>query len=151
VSALGSQNQGPIAPGETKTYTFKATQFGTAWYHSHHSAQYGDGIVGTMIINGPATSNYDYDLGTLPITDFFYLPAFELNERAQHSLVGPPVPDNILVNGTMKNANGGGNYFNMTVTKGKKYRIRLINTSVDSFFHVSMVSLEYLQPQTTAN
>ncbi|KAF2808429.1 uncharacterized protein BDZ99DRAFT_464310, partial [Mytilinidion resinicola] len=128
----------PIAPGETKTYTFKATQFGTTWYHSHHSAQYGDGVVGTIIINGPATSNYDYDLGTLPFTDFYYLPAFELNERAQHSLTGPPEPDNILVNGTMKNAKGGGQYFKMTVTKGKKYRIRLINTSVDSFLHVSM-------------
>ncbi|OCK85973.1 multicopper oxidase [Lepidopterella palustris CBS 459.81] len=128
----------PIAPGHTKTYTFKATQYGTSWYHSHHSVQYGDGVMGTIIINGPATANYDYDLGTLPITDYFYLPAFEINERAQHSLTGPPIADNILINGTMKNANGGGNYFKMTVTKGKKYRLRLINTSVNSFLHVSM-------------
>lgn len=128
----------PIAPGQSKTYTFKCTQFGTTWYHSHHSAQYGDGVVGTIIINGPATANYDYDLGTLPITDWYYEPAFMLNERAQHSLVGPPNASNILVNGTMKNANGGGSYFKMTATKGKKYRIRLINTSVDSFLHVSL-------------
>ena len=46
-----------------------------------------------------------------------------LNERAQHSFTGPPTVDNILVNGTMENANGGGIYFKMTVVKGKKYRI----------------------------
>ena len=67
-------------------------------------------------------------------------PAFMLNERAQHSFTGPPTVDNILVNGTMENANGGGSYFKMTVVKGKKYRIWLINTSVDSFLHVSLVS-----------
>jgi FtsP/CotA-like multicopper oxidase with cupredoxin domain len=128
----------PIAPGETKTYVFKATQFGTTWYHSHWSAQYGEGVVGTMIINGPATANYDVDLGTLPITDWYYKPLFELNEQAQHSTTGPPPANNLLVNGSHVNANGGGNYTKINVTKGKKYRIRLINTSVDTTFHVSM-------------
>ncbi|KAF2472226.1 uncharacterized protein BDR25DRAFT_284795 [Lindgomyces ingoldianus] len=127
----------PIAPGKTRQYVFKCTQFGTTWYHSHWSAQYGAGVVGTLIIDGPATANYDFDLGTLPITDWYYKPAFELNEQALHSLTGPPLPDNILVNGTHKNANGGGSYYKINVTKGKKYRIRLINTAVDSHFHVS--------------
>ncbi|KAF2189541.1 multicopper oxidase [Zopfia rhizophila CBS 207.26] len=133
---VGGVTECPIAPGETRQYVFKCTQFGTTWYHSHWSAQYGEGVVGTLIIDGPATANYDVDLGTLPITDWFYKPVFELNERAQHS--GPPLPDNILVNGTHVNGNGGGSYFKMTVTKGKRYRIRLINTSVDSVFHVSI-------------
>ena len=64
----------PTAPGMTKTYKFKATQYGTSWYHSHYSVQYGDGIVGPMIIHGPSTENYDIDLGTLPITDWFHAP-----------------------------------------------------------------------------
>src|ERR1700742_777442 len=34
-------------------------QYGSSWYHSHYSVQYGDGVVGTIQINGPATSNYD--------------------------------------------------------------------------------------------
>ena len=38
----------PIPPGQSKTYTFQATQFGTSWYHSHHSSQYGDGVLGPM-------------------------------------------------------------------------------------------------------
>ena len=130
----------PIAPGETKTYVFKCTQFGTSWYHSHWSAQYGEGVVGTIIINGPATANYDVDLGVLPLTDWYYRPLFELNEQAQHSTTGPPAANNLLVNGTHINANGGGSYAKINVTKGKKYRIRIINTSVDQVFHVSMVS-----------
>jgi FtsP/CotA-like multicopper oxidase with cupredoxin domain len=128
----------PIAPGKTRQYKFRATQFGTTWYHSHWSAQYGDGVLGTMIIDGPATANYDEDLGVLPITDYYYTPAFTLNEVAQHSATGPPLPQNILVNGTHVNANGGGKYAKMTVTKGKSYRIRIINTSVDSTFSVSL-------------
>lgn len=128
----------PIAPGKTRQYKFRATQFGTSWYHSHWSIQYGDGVVGPLIIDGPATANYDEDLGALPLTDWYYTPAFTLNEVAQHSVRGPPVPDNLLVNGTHVNANGGGNYAKLNVVKGKSYRIRIINTSVDSVFSVSM-------------
>jgi FtsP/CotA-like multicopper oxidase with cupredoxin domain len=128
----------PIAPGKTRQYRFRATQFGTTWYHSHWSAQYGDGVLGTMIIDGPATANYDEDLGVLPLTDYYKTPAFTLNEVAQHSTRGPPSPDNILVNGTHVNAQGGGSYAKMTVTKGKKYRLRIINTAVDSTFSVSL-------------
>ncbi|KAH7080372.1 Cupredoxin [Paraphoma chrysanthemicola] len=128
----------PIAPGKTRQYRFRATQFGTTWYHSHWSAQYGDGVLGALIIDGPATSPYDEDLGALPLTDWYYTPAFTLNEVAQHSLTGPPLPDNILVNGTHVNRNGGGSYAKMNVVKGKKYRIRIINTSVDNYFSVSM-------------
>lgn len=127
----------PIAPGKTRQYRFRATQFGTTWYHSHWSAQYGDGVVGTMIIDGPATVNYDEDLGVLPLTDYYYTEAFTLNEVAQHAQRGPPSPNNILVNGTHVSASGG-KYAKMTVTKGKKYRIRIINTSVDSTFSVSL-------------
>ncbi|KAF2791621.1 multicopper oxidase [Melanomma pulvis-pyrius CBS 109.77] len=146
IRQLGSvQNDGvpgvtecPIAPGKTRQYRFKCTQFGTTWYHSHWSSQYAEGVVGTLIIDGPATANYDEDLGTLPLSDWYYKPGFELNEQAQHSQTGPPEPDNLLVNGTHINANGGGKYFKMNVVKGKKYRIRLINTSVDSVFSLSM-------------
>ncbi|KAF2733177.1 hypothetical protein EJ04DRAFT_277551 [Polyplosphaeria fusca] len=134
---VGGITECPIAPNKTRTYTFKCTQFGTTWYHSHWSAQYGEGVVGTMIIDGPATAPYDEDLGVLPITDWYYAPAFELNEQAQHSVRGPPEADNILVNGTHVNADGGGKYAKMTVTKGKRYRVRLINTSMDTVFHVS--------------
>ncbi|KAF2274576.1 uncharacterized protein EI97DRAFT_102769 [Westerdykella ornata] len=134
---VGGVTECPIAPGHTRQYVFKCTQFGTTWYHSHWSAQYGDGVVGTLIIDGPATANYDEDLGVMPITDWYNKPAFELNEQAQLSRTGPPVPNNILVNGMHKSKGGKGEYYKLKVQKGKKYRVRLINTAVDSVFHVS--------------
>jgi FtsP/CotA-like multicopper oxidase with cupredoxin domain len=135
-------SQGPIAPGETRQYKFRCTQFGTSWYHSHFSAQYGDGVVGTMIINGPATANYDEDLGVLPITDWFHETAFAMNWRALHGTRGPPIPDNALINGVMKSPDGTrGSYYKLKVKKGKKYRLRIINTSIDTHWHVSLVSL----------
>lgn len=29
----------PLAPGDSKTYTWRATAYGTSWYHSHYSNQ----------------------------------------------------------------------------------------------------------------
>lgn len=56
--------QCPSKPGSIQTYTFKATQYGTTWYHSHFTLQYADGLLGPIIINGPATEDYTEDLGT---------------------------------------------------------------------------------------
>lgn len=126
----------PIAPGQTKTYTFKATQYGTSWYHSHYSVQYGDGVVGTIVINGPATSNYDIDLGPLPMTDWFHTPFFTVNAEALHAS-GPPTADNVLVNGSMTSSSGG-KYATTTLTPGKKHLLRLINTGINNFLHVSL-------------
>ena len=58
-----------LAPGQSRTYTFQATQYGSSWYHSHYLTQYGDGIRGPIIIHGPATSNYDVDMGTVMVDD----------------------------------------------------------------------------------
>ncbi|KAI6845513.1 laccase-like multicopper oxidase [Hortaea werneckii] len=89
----------PIAPGESKQYRFRCTQFGTGWYHSHFSAQYGDGVA--------------------------------------HSNTGPAVPPTGLINGMMKSAQGG-QYHVTQVKKGKKYRLRLINTGINQHFDVSI-------------
>ncbi|KAL9097158.1 MAG: hypothetical protein Q9165_000585 [Trypethelium subeluteriae] len=132
----------PVAPGDTKTYTFLATQFGTSWYHSHFSAQYGDGVVGAIVINGPATANYDIDLGPYPVTDWYYSTAYQIEANTLTDLQsGNPGPagDNILVNGTNKNAGATtGSYSVTKITAGKKYRLRLINTSVDNNIRVSL-------------
>lgn len=126
----------PIAPGQTKTYTFRATQYGTSWYHSHYSVQYGDGVVGTIVIHGPATSNYDLDLGPLPMTDWFHTPFFTVNAEALHA-GGPPTADNVLINGSMTSS-AGGKYATTTLTPGKKHLLRLANTGINNFLHVSL-------------
>lgn len=41
--------QCPIAPGDSFTYSFKAVQYGTSWYHSHYSVQYADGLQGPLV------------------------------------------------------------------------------------------------------
>lgn len=131
----------PLAPGDSKTYTFVATQFGTSWYHSHFSAQYGDGLVGQIVINGPASANYDTDLGPYPVSDFYKQTAFQIEYISNQNLQsgGPPPPaDNIVVNGTAKNSAGAGSYKVTKITKGKKYLLRLINQSVDNNIRVSL-------------
>lgn len=120
--------------GGTKTYTFIANEFGTTWYHSHYSAQYGDGTVGTIIINGPATANYDLDLGTYPISDWYYLSMYDAVAQA-----AVPVSDNVMINGTNKNVAGTtGAYAETTLTPGKKHRLRIINTSVEHMMYFSL-------------
>ncbi|CZT13380.1 hypothetical protein WAI453_013597 [Rhynchosporium graminicola] len=139
----------PVAPGSTRRYSFRATQHGTTWYHSHFSHQYGDGIVGTMQINGPATADYDIDLGPIAITDWYYESMYKLGRVADGSTPipgkrGPPSASNGLIDGQNMNvAKNAGHYFNTTLISGKKYRLRLVNTAVDNAFMVSLDSHEF--------
>ncbi|KAH9213418.1 laccase precursor [Leptodontidium sp. 2 PMI_412] len=137
--------QCPIAPGETYTYKFQATQYGSTWYHSHLITQYGDGLQGPMIINGPATADYDEDLGMLHLNDWSHTPASALWDTAK--LGGPPTMENGLINGTNTfdcsgstdvNCVGGGKKFETVFEAGKKYRIRLINGATDGHFQFSI-------------
>lgn len=126
-----------LAPGDSKTYQFRATEYGTSWYHSHFSGQYGDGVIGSIVINGPASANYDIDAGVHSLTDWYYITAFQAGIRAAAG-GAPPQGNNILVNGKNKNANGGGAYHVTTLTPGRKHRLRIINTSIDTQLRVSL-------------
>ncbi|KAF2164107.1 carbohydrate-binding module family 20 [Zasmidium cellare ATCC 36951] len=129
----------PIAPGQSKTYTFQATQYGTSWYHSHFSAQYGDGVLGPIVIYGPASADYDEDLGPLPITDWYYPGVYVTSSRAMHQNALAPTADNGLINGTMVSTSGGA-YAQTILQAGKRHRLRLINTAVDNHFAFSLDS-----------
>lgn len=126
--------------GGSKVYRFTATQHGISWYHSHHSAQYGDGILGAIQIEGPASVNYDIDLGRLPLTDYYYPSIYLAGYPALFGITPSPAPDNYLINRTHKNSSGGGKYNPITLTPGKKHRLRLINTSVNAGYYVSLDS-----------
>ncbi|KAK4162393.1 putative laccase precursor [Cladorrhinum sp. PSN259] len=138
----------PIRPGGSRTYSFIATQYGTAWYHSHFSSQYANGVLGAIHISGPASANYDTDLGPLLISDWYYGAADQLAARVKSPLNpyipgfpgSPPQSDNILFNGQNRRANGAsGTYRKMTLTAGKKHLLRLINGSVQVSFTVTLV------------
>ncbi|KAG8161366.1 hypothetical protein KVR01_009630 [Diaporthe batatas] len=136
--------QCPIAPGTSLTYSFHLTQYGTTWYHSHLSLQYGMGLLGPMIINGPATADYDEDLGTVLLQDWSHKTAFALWDTAKQG--APPTLDNGLINGTntynctsLDTCTGiVGRKFEARFEAGKKYRIRLINGAIDGHFQFSI-------------
>ncbi|EMC93672.1 carbohydrate-binding module family 20 protein [Baudoinia panamericana UAMH 10762] len=127
----------PIAPGQSRTYTFQATQYGTSWYHSHLSCQYGDGVLGPIIIHGPATANYDIELGPLLVADWYYGGVSMLAAQSQHENALPPEADNALINGMMVSSSGG-SYHMTPLTAGQRHLVRLINTAVDNHFVVSL-------------
>ncbi|KAH8653576.1 putative extracellular dihydrogeodin oxidase/laccase [Xylariales sp. PMI_506] len=126
-----SITQCPIAPGESYTYTWKATQYGSSWYHSHFYVQAWDGVFGGIQINGPATADYDEDLGVLFLNDWSHETT---DQEALKALTGgPPTLDNGLINGT--NVYGDeGSRFETTFVAGTRYRIRLINAGADTNF-----------------
>ncbi|KAF2231870.1 multicopper oxidase [Viridothelium virens] len=132
----------PIPPGDEFTYVWRATQYGTSWYHSHFSLQYPDGLVGALKINGPTSMNYDVDLGPVLITDHFHKTAF--SQVILEYLGRPPAPDSMLMNG-----NGTyyccpkldplcvGNVSNPRLTTfnfvaGKSYKLSLVNTATST-------------------
>ncbi|CAG8224505.1 unnamed protein product [Penicillium salamii] len=138
--------QCPIAPGESLTYDFKVTQYGTSWYHSHFSLQSSEGLFGPLIFNGPASANYDEDLGALFLQDWAHIPTF-VEWEAKQKFGITSAQSATLINGTNifnctaephENCVGGGKKFEMGFQQGKKYRIRLINVAIDSQFQFSI-------------
>ncbi|RDW85906.1 multicopper oxidase-1 [Coleophoma crateriformis] len=130
-----SMTQCPIAPGSTYTYTWKAVQYGSSWYHSHFYVQAWDGVFGGIVINGPATADYDEDLGSLFLNDWSHATADQ--ELLHAEAYGPPTLDNGLINGTNTYNNSGtivGSRFSTDFVAGTRYRIRLVNAAADTHF-----------------
>lgn len=136
MDGVASVTQCPIAPGDTYTYTWKATQYGSSWWHSHFYVQAWDGIFGGIQINGPATANYDVDLGTLTLSDWSHVTADV--EVLSAIAKGPPTLDNGLINGTNTYTDDSGtttgSRFETSVVSGTSYRLRVINTAADTHF-----------------
>lgn len=132
--------QCPTAPGKSITYRWRATQYGSSWYHSHLGFQAWDGVAGGIIINGPATANYDVDKGTILLSDWNHRTSDEL--YATVLTEGPPTTPNGLLNGTNTYSDDGtttvGHRFNTSVVEGQSYRFRLINGAMDSHFAFSI-------------
>lgn len=130
-----SITQCPAAPGEEITYTWRATQYGSSWYHSHFALQAYQGIFGGIVINGPATANYDEDLGILFLNDWDHWTVDQLYSQAQTT--GPPELDNALINGT-NTWEDGGSRLEVSMTSGSSYRLRIVNGAIDSHFKFSI-------------
>lgn len=156
-----SITQCPTPPGSSITYEWRATQYGSTWYHSHYALQAWEGVFGGIIINGPATANYDEDLGMMFLNDWDHQTVDELYEEAKTD--GPPTLDTGLLNGT--NVYGDdddttqtGYRWNATLTEGTSYRLRLVNAALDTHWKFSIdnhtlqvvaMDLVPIQPYTT--
>jgi FtsP/CotA-like multicopper oxidase with cupredoxin domain len=66
--------------------------------------------------------------------------AFQAGARAFNNGLGgaPPTGDNIIINGTNKNAQGGGAYNKVSLTPGKLHRLRIVNTAIDASLRVTL-------------
>lgn len=128
--------QCPTAPGQTTTYRWRATQYGSSWWHSHFYVQAWDGVFGGIIINGPATANYDVDLGSMILADWSHDTADNLALVSRVS--GPPSMDTGLINGTNTFTQDDGTVVGArhetVFTAGTRYRIRLVNVAADTHF-----------------
>ncbi|KAI5284553.1 laccase, multicopper oxidase, benzenediol:oxygen oxidorectuctase, partial [Ascosphaera atra] len=141
VSVLGvpGATQCPIPPGESMTYRWRATQYGTTWYHSHFSLQFSEGLYGPLVIHGPATADYDIDLGPVFIQDWYHQTAFTTWAQAEHQALGVTVSsDTGLINGKNMWQGVQGQYEVFKFEQGNKYRLRIIGVQTDSWMRFAI-------------
>ncbi|KAL0573755.1 hypothetical protein V5O48_008198 [Marasmius crinis-equi] len=126
--------QCPIVPEESFQYQFSVPdQAGTFWYHSHHRAQYCDGLRGPLVIYDPADPAahlYDVDDESTIITlaDWYY----NTSEFLIANVPGRKTPNSTLINGLGRSVNEPtAELAVVNVEKGKRYRMRLISLSCD--------------------
>lgn len=140
MDGVPSVTQCPIAPGDTQTYKWRAVQYGSSWYHSHFSVQAWDGIFGGILINGPATADYDVDLGHVFLNDWSHQTADVLALEATYTRL--PILDNCLINGTntwtQDNGTVVGSRFETTFVANTSYRIRLVNGAANTHFRFTI-------------
>ncbi|KAH7631021.1 multicopper oxidase-domain-containing protein [Sordaria sp. MPI-SDFR-AT-0083] len=129
----------PIAPGDTFTYRFRAMQYGSAWYHSHYSLQYGDGLLGPITIYGPSTANFEENEAFKPLllTDWNHRSVFEDWPLMLESGEAPSMT-NILINGVGQFGSHTPDKYTLFLDEGKKHLLILINTAVDTTFVFSI-------------
>ncbi|KAJ9620336.1 hypothetical protein H2204_012305 [Knufia peltigerae] len=126
-----------IAPGAARVYKWHASTYGTGWYHSHALSQYGAGCRGPIIIHGPATANYDLDMGSVMIDEAFNQTIFQMAYNIARVRGALPPATNYLLNGKNKSPDGTkGESAQWTVKKGKKHLFRIINSSAQSSYIV---------------
>lgn len=133
--------QCPTAPGDTYTYTWRAEEYGSSWYHSHFSLQAWNGVFGGIVVHGPASADYDEDVGPLFLNDWAVQTA---DQMYVNQLIQPWTPqfDGGLLNGTNAYDYGNGTQvgkrLSINFEPGKRYRMRLISAALHTDFKFSI-------------
>ncbi|KAI9672279.1 MAG: hypothetical protein M1831_002093 [Alyxoria varia] len=149
--------QCPISPGESFTYEFDVNaQSGTYWYHSHQAATASDGVYGPLIVhsrNERQLQKLDYSTDrVLMVSDHYH----DLSGKLLMDYLAPdmenaePIPDSGLINGRGRvdcsiypnrkcdNSTQNVGYPHMNLERGKRHRLRFINTGAFAEFQVSL-------------
>ncbi|KAL8621799.1 hypothetical protein ACOMHN_016286 [Nucella lapillus] len=146
-------NQCPVLPGQTFVHQFTANPAGSYWYHSHVAGQIEMGLVGGFVVHPsegaePAyddqftlifqdwNHDWDSDMGFLKMQYGMYVHGHK--EDPSRGLSGVRYSafriQSVLVNGrgrhraTESSPHNGAPLSTFTVSKGKKYRFRLIHS-----------------------
>nr|POF04822.1 laccase-2 [Quercus suber] len=144
MDGVPSITQCPLAPGETQTYKFRANSYGTSWWHSHFALQTYEGVFGPIVVHGPIDEETSYSgEQVIMLQDWSHATVDELFHASEVVTAGArggaPTLDTGLINGlNVWGADGSagqsGKRFEMTVTKGQTYRLRLVNSAIASTF-----------------
>ncbi|TEA17091.1 oxidoreductase ptaK [Colletotrichum sidae] len=144
--------QCPIVPGGSFTYRWKATTFGSSWWHGHHALQYAGGLWGPIVIHGPQHEEYDIDLGPITMSDFYHRDyegiAWGAISTSSNDNVTVPTSANQLINGMNPYDCSLSPYQYPTITNatchsdapkpkfrflsGKTHKLRLVNTGAQA-------------------
>lgn len=147
---VNAVSQCAIAPGDHYTYKFRVTQYGTSWYHSHYSLQYADGLAGPLTFHGPHSGDFHVALDPYLFGDWSHNSAFEdysaelrapparlntviLNGRGYYNCTNNPNPDC-----TSPDRVEAPPIYEQIFERGRRYLLRLINTSTASTFIFSI-------------
>lgn len=151
--------QCPIAPGDSFTYKWTATNYGTSWYHSHYAIQAWGGVAGPMIIHGPTSAEYDVDAGPLFLQDWTHAPVDAMYDMEQDAINGGPrTMDTGLINGMntwgldgTNNQTGQRHECDTRLEPGKTYLFRIINAAMQGTmkFHIDDHELEVINMDFT--
>ncbi|KAF9261133.1 laccase 1 BVT [Marasmius fiardii PR-910] len=154
--------QCPIVPNESFIYEFKVPdQAGTYWYHSHHRAQFCDGLRGVLVVydrhgEDPLRELYDVDDESTIITiaDWYH----DLSPGLI-GFAGPKLPNSTLINGMGRRSEDVSTTLNsffvsltcgylhfqptspfsiVNVVYGKRYRFRLVSIACDRAYMFSI-------------
>lgn len=122
-----------IPPGRSFDYRFKVPDAGTFWYHSHYLSyeQVGRGLFGALIVEEDRPPDVDHD---------FVVHLFDMNTDAAGRFYDDPSPEQFAGPGRI-----GDTALALsppiTVRRGDRLRLRLINPSIDRIYGLSITGI----------
>ncbi|KAK5110025.1 hypothetical protein LTR62_006392 [Meristemomyces frigidus] len=158
MDGVASITQCPIAPGDSMTYTFRASNYGYSWYHAHISIQAYMGVQGPMVINGPKSIPGSPEEEIIVLNDWTHVPVDQMYDAAQEAGPrpehGPRTMDTGLINGmNIWGGNDGapgvtGKRWSTSVQPGHQKLFRILNSAIQSTY---IFSLDGHSMQVVAN